>query len=95
MSETTLVALPCRVITLRVELGSEEGASTLEELVLAAVAGGRTTVDSLGDLFSLPRRLMLDVVHALWSRGFLAVDFTSHTLEGTPAAATGACAAGC
>ncbi|MBA9048681.1 MULTISPECIES: hypothetical protein [Streptomyces] len=86
MSETTLVALPCRVITLRVELGSEEGASTLEELVLAAVAGGRTTVDSLGDLFSLPRRLMLDVVHALWSRGFLAVDFTSHTLEGTPAA---------
>ncbi|MFF8988942.1 hypothetical protein ACF09H_03005 [Streptomyces sp. NPDC014983] len=86
MSETTLVALPCRVITLRVELGSEAGASTLEELVLAAVAGGRTTVDSLGDLFSLPRRLMLDVVHALWSRGFLAVDFTSHTLEGTPAA---------
>ncbi|MGW4567568.1 hypothetical protein ACWEN3_36020 [Streptomyces sp. NPDC004561] len=86
MNETTLVSLPCRVITLRVELGSEAGASTLEELVLAAVAGGRKSVDALGDLFSLPRRLMLDVVHDLWSRGFLAVDFASNTLEGTPAA---------
>lgn len=88
MTDTTLVALPCRVITLRVELGSEAGASTLEELVLAAVAGGRSTVDRLGELFSLPRRLMLDVVHDLWSRGFLAVDFTTHSLEGTPAAET-------
>ncbi|MGW7687827.1 hypothetical protein ACWGMA_02855 [Streptomyces asiaticus] len=86
MTNTTLVALPCRVITLRVELGSEAGASTLEELVLAAVAGGRRTVDGLGELFSLPRRLMLDVVHDLWSRGFLAVDFTQNLLEGTPAA---------
>ncbi|MFD9034645.1 hypothetical protein ACFVZW_26445 [Streptomyces sp. NPDC059567] len=86
MTETALVAIPCRVITLRMELGAEEGASTLEELVLRAVAAGRTTVRELGELFSLPNRLMLDVVHGLWSRGFLAVDFTTNTLENTQAA---------
>lgn len=86
MTETTLIALPCRVITLRVELGAESGASTLEELVLAAVAGGRNTVGELGDLFSLPHRLVLDVVHGLWGRGFLAVDFSTNVLERTQAA---------
>ncbi|MFD7319704.1 hypothetical protein ACFV9D_01220 [Streptomyces sp. NPDC059875] len=88
MTETALVAIPCRVITLRMELGAEEGASTLEELVLRAVAAGRTTVRDLGQLFSLPNRLMLDVVHGLWSRGFLAVDFSTNTLENTQAAQT-------
>ncbi|MEW2399898.1 hypothetical protein [Streptomyces sp. NPDC046862] len=86
MTETTLIAVPCRVITLRVEFGADSGASTLEALVLEAVAGGRRTVKELGELFSLPHRLMLDVVHGLWGRGFLAVDFTTHTLESTQAA---------
>ncbi|MFE2292665.1 hypothetical protein [Streptomyces sp. NPDC059452] len=86
MTETTMISIPCRVITLRVELGKESGASTLEELVLRAVAGKRSTVHDLGELFSLPHRLMLDVVHGLWSRGFLAVDFASNTLESTQAA---------
>ncbi|MEH0473351.1 hypothetical protein QA943_31760 [Streptomyces sp. B21-097] len=86
MTETTLIALPCRVITLRVEFGADSGTSTLEALVLEAVARGRQTVRELGELFSLPHRLMLDVVHGLWSRGFLAVDFATHTLESTRAA---------
>ncbi len=86
MTDTTLIAIPCRVITLSIELGAESGASTLEELVLKAVAGGRATVRDLGELFSLPHRLMLDLVHGLWSRGFLAVDFASHALESTQAA---------
>ncbi|MEU3606047.1 hypothetical protein AB0E83_11420 [Streptomyces sp. NPDC035033] len=86
MTETTLIAVPCRVITLQVELGADSGASTLEALVLEAVAGGRRTVKELGELFSLPHRLMLDVVHGLWSRGFLAVDFATHALESTQAA---------
>ncbi|WP_405622473.1 hypothetical protein [Streptomyces sp. NBC_00076] len=68
------------------ELGAEDGASTLEDLVLRAVAAGRRTVRGLGELFCLPNRLMLDVVHGLWSRGFLAVDFTTNTLENTQAA---------
>ncbi|WP_033822070.1 hypothetical protein [Kitasatospora sp. MBT63] len=89
MTETVLVAIPCRVITLRMELGAEEGASTLEDLVLRAVAAGRNTVRDLGELFSLPNRLMLDVVHGLWSRGFLAVDFSTNTLENTRAAQPG------
>ncbi|WP_432247362.1 hypothetical protein ACRAR1_04730 [Streptomyces sanyensis] len=83
MTETTLIAVPCRVITLRVELGDDSGASTLESLVLEAVDGGRRTVAELGRLFSLPHRLMLDVVHGLWSRGFLAVDFSTHSLRST------------
>ncbi|WP_030858155.1 hypothetical protein [Streptomyces sp. NRRL F-2747] len=86
MPETTLIAVPCRVITLQVEFGADSGASTLEALVLEAVAGGRRTVKELGELFSLPHRLMLDVVHGLWSRGFLAVDFATHALESTQAA---------
>jgi hypothetical protein len=86
VTETTLIAMPCRVITLRVEFGANSGASTLEALVLEAVAGGRRTVKELGELFSLPHRLMLDVVHGLWSRGFLAVDFATHALESTQAA---------
>ncbi|PZT68293.1 hypothetical protein DN402_08560 [Streptomyces sp. SW4] len=86
MTETTLIAVPCRVITLQVELGADSGASTLEALVLEAVAGGRGTVKELGELFSLPHRLMLDVVHGLWSRGFLAVDFATNALESTQAA---------
>ncbi|MFH9173987.1 hypothetical protein [Streptomyces albogriseolus] len=86
MTETTLIAVPCRVITLRVELGADSGASSLEALVLEAVAGGRRTVRELGELFSLPHRLILDVVHGLWSRGFLAVDFATHSLESTQAA---------
>ncbi len=86
MTETTLIAVPCRVITLRVEFGADSGASTLEALVLEAVARGRRTVRELGELFSLPHRLMLDVVHGLWGRGFLAVDFATHALESTQAA---------
>ncbi|MFD7732631.1 hypothetical protein ACFV6F_19865 [Kitasatospora phosalacinea] len=86
MTGTTLIAVPCRVITLQMELGTDSGASTLEALVLEAVAGGRRTVKDLGELFSLPHRLMLDVVHSLWSRGFLAVDFATHALESTQAA---------
>ncbi len=86
VTETTLIAVPCRVITLRVELGADSGASSLEALVLEAVAGGRPTVRELGELFSLPHRLILDVVHGLWSRGFLAVDFATHSLESTQAA---------
>ncbi|MGW9397549.1 hypothetical protein [Streptomyces sp. NPDC055642] len=86
MTETTLIALPCRVITLRVEFGADSGTSTMEGLVLEAVAGGRRTVRELGELFSLPHRLMLDVVHGLWSRGFLAVDFATNALESTQAA---------
>ncbi|MDT9693411.1 hypothetical protein Q5762_34820 [Streptomyces sp. P9(2023)] len=86
MTETTLIAVPCRVITLRVEFGADSGASTLEALVLEAVVGGRRTVKELGELFALPHRLMLDVVHGLWGRGFLAVDFATHALESTQAA---------
>ncbi|MFF8808859.1 hypothetical protein [Streptomyces omiyaensis] len=86
MTETTLIAIPCRVITLQVEFGADSGASTLEALVLEAVVGGRRTVKELGDLFSLPHRLMLDVVHGLWTRGFLAVDFATNALESTQAA---------
>ncbi|MFJ8967045.1 hypothetical protein ACIRG5_47440 [Lentzea sp. NPDC102401] len=63
------------------ELGEADGAGTLEGLVLRAVAGGRTTVKHLSELFSLPSRLMLDVVHGLWSRGLLAVDLTKNVLE--------------
>ncbi|MGW6283443.1 hypothetical protein [Streptomyces sp. NPDC055107] len=86
MTETTLIAVPCRVITLKVELGAPSGASALERLVLEAVAGGRQTVQELGELFVLPYRMMLDVVHGLWTRGFLAVDFMTNTLESTHAA---------
>ncbi|MFF6911457.1 hypothetical protein [Streptomyces sp. NPDC012466] len=86
MTGTVLVAIPCRVVTLRMELGPEDGASTLEELVLRAVAAGRRTVRDLGALFSLPNRLVLDVVHGLWSSGLLAVDFSTNTLVNTQAA---------
>ncbi|MFI7356346.1 hypothetical protein ACIBTP_20670 [Streptomyces avidinii] len=89
MSETVLIAIPCRVITLQMKLGAEEGASTLEDLVLRAVSAGRNTVRELGDLFSLPNRLVLDVVHGLWSRGFLAVDFSTNTLEQTRTVTSG------
>ncbi|MFJ6049885.1 hypothetical protein [Streptomyces sp. NPDC092307] len=89
MTETVLIAIPCRLITLQMKLGAEEGASTLEDLVLRAVTAGRNTVRDLGELFSLPNRLVLDVVHGLWSKGCLAVDFSTNTLENTQTATTG------
>ncbi|WP_329021538.1 hypothetical protein [Streptomyces sp. NBC_00690] len=83
MSQIAEIAVPCRVVTLKVMLGAESGATTLEDLVARAVVAGRRSVEEQAGLFSLPHRVMLDVVHGLWSKGYVSVDFSEGTLEVT------------
>lgn len=80
------IAVPVRAVTLTLVLGPEQGATTLEGLAARAVAAGRRTVADLADLFTLPRRVMLDVVHGLWTKGYVSVDFSEGRLELTDTA---------
>jgi hypothetical protein len=68
------LALPCRLISLKVVVGPERGATTLEELAAKAILVGRTSVELLAELFGLPRRLLLDVVLSLWDKGYVSID---------------------
>ncbi|WP_081240578.1 hypothetical protein [Streptomyces viridosporus] len=86
MAQDVELAIPCRLVTLSLLLGPEEGLTTLEDLVAKAIAAGRTTVEGQAELFALPRRIILDVVHSLWRKGHVMVDFTSGNLELTDGA---------
>ncbi|MGA5821814.1 hypothetical protein ACPC54_28595 [Kitasatospora sp. NPDC094028] len=81
MNGTAQLAVPCRLVALKVLLGPESGLTTLEDLVARAIAAGRTTVESQVDLFRLPERIIVDVVHSLWSKGHILVRFDSGDLE--------------
>ncbi|MFD0409347.1 hypothetical protein [Kitasatospora sp. NPDC127116] len=80
------IAVPARAVTLTLVLGPEHGATTLEGLAARAVAAGRRTVGDLAELFTLPHRVMLDVVHGLWTKGYVSVDFSEGQLELTDTA---------
>ncbi|MGW7436568.1 hypothetical protein [Streptomyces sp. NPDC054849] len=86
MAQDVELAIPCRLVTLSLLLGPEEGLTTLEDLVAKAIAAGRTTVEDQAELFALPRRIVLDVVHSLWRKGHVMVDFTDGALELTDGA---------
>ncbi|MFC9679938.1 hypothetical protein [Streptomyces sp. NPDC056948] len=86
MAQDVELAIPCRLVTLSLLLGPEEGLTTLEDLVAKAIAAGRTTVEDQAELFALPRRIVLDVVHSLWRKGHVMVDFARGTLELTDGA---------
>lgn len=86
MSRTVELAIPCRLVTLKVLVGPERGLTTLEDLVARAIPAGRRTVEQQRELFRLPRRIILDVVHSLWSKGHVMVDFQNGTLELTDGA---------
>lgn len=77
MTERVDLALPCRLISLKVTVGPKGGATTLEELAAKAMLAGRTTVERLIQLFGLPRRLMLDVVLSLFEKGYVSIDVES------------------
>jgi hypothetical protein len=77
MTELIDLALPCRLISLKVKLGPERGATTLEELAAKAILAERTSVERLAALFGLPRRLLLDVVLSLWDKGYISIDVES------------------
>lgn len=86
MAEIIEIAVPCQVVTLKLVLGPEAGATTLESLAARGVVAGRRTVEDLADLFSLPHRVMLDVIHGLWTKGYVSIDFSDGFLELTDAA---------
>ncbi|MCX4992889.1 MULTISPECIES: hypothetical protein [unclassified Streptomyces] len=69
------LSLPCRVITLNVQLGPAKGGTTLEALVSEAIKLGRCTTQSLADFFALPEPVIGDVVHSLWNGGWIWIDF--------------------
>lgn len=81
MENTVDLALPCRLVTLTVLVGPEKGMTTLENLVSRAIPAGRNTVESLARLFALPKRVILDVVHSLWSKGHIIVGFETGIIE--------------
>ncbi|MEU4653328.1 hypothetical protein AB0G32_05175 [Streptomyces sp. NPDC023723] len=81
MNDLVQLALPCRMVTLKMEVGPEEGDTTLETLVTKAVGTGLAKVQELADLFVLPYRVVLDVVTSLWTRGLLTIDLQSGALE--------------
>ena len=75
------IALPARPVTLTLTLGPEDGVTPLEDYVARAVDLGCATVLELERLFGLNHNMVLDVVHSLWSKGFLVVDFTNNRVE--------------
>lgn len=86
MTAPVRLAIPCRMVTLTVEIGPESGLTTLEDLVAQALLAGRgaRTPDpddrrhdarSLAELFAVPYRIMLNVLHTLWSKGHIYIDF--------------------
>ena len=77
MTELVDLALPCRLISLKVKVGPGRGATTLEELAAKAILAERTSVERLAELFGLPRRLLLDVVLSLWDKGYVSIDVES------------------
>ncbi|MGW7543671.1 hypothetical protein ACWGKQ_21535 [Streptomyces sp. NPDC054770] len=86
MAQTIDIAVPCQVVTLNLVLGPEAGTTTLEGLVARGVVAGRRTVQELAQLFSLPHRVMLDVIHGLWTKGYVSIDFSDGFLELTETA---------
>ncbi|MFI9804230.1 hypothetical protein ACIHEJ_07645 [Streptomyces sp. NPDC052301] len=86
MAQTIDLAVPCQVVTLNLVLGPEAGTTTLEGLVARGVVAGRRTVQELAHLFSLPHRVMLDVIHGLWTKGYVSIDFSDGFLELTETA---------
>ncbi|MFJ4125679.1 hypothetical protein ACIP3U_30650 [[Kitasatospora] papulosa] len=86
MEQDIELAIPCRLVTLTLLLGPADGLTTLEDLVAKAVAAGRTTVEEQAELFALPRRIVLDVVHSLWRKGHVMVSFNDGALELTDGA---------
>ncbi|WP_083733391.1 hypothetical protein, partial [Actinomadura sp. CNU-125] len=83
---TVELAIPCRLVALKVLLGPESGLTTLEDLVARAIAADRTTVEQQVDLFGLPERIIVDVVHSLWSKGHVLVRFDTGELDLTDGA---------
>ena len=80
-NELVRLALPCRMPTLKMQVGPEDGETTLETLVTKAIGTGLTKVQDLADLFVLPYRVVLDVVTSLWARGLVTIDLQSGDLE--------------
>jgi hypothetical protein len=81
VTELIDLALPCRLISLKVKLGPERGATTLEEMAAKAILAERTSVERLAELFGLPRRLLLDVVLSLWDKGYVSIDIESGVIS--------------
>ncbi|MEV7047207.1 hypothetical protein [Streptomyces anulatus] len=69
------LSLPCRVITLNVQLGPAKGGTTLEALVSEAIKLKHETTRSLADFFAIPEPVIGDVVHSLWNGGWIWIDF--------------------
>ena len=74
MTEPVELALPCRLVSLQLQLAPEESLSGLENLVTRAILLGRDTMDDLADLFSLSPRIVSDVVTTMWEKGFIVVE---------------------
>lgn len=71
------LALPCRLISLKVKVGPEDGTTTLEELAAKAILTGRTSIERLAQIFGLPQRMLFDVVLGLWDKGYVSIDVES------------------
>ncbi|MFC8937400.1 hypothetical protein ACFT1B_04570 [Streptomyces griseoincarnatus] len=81
VNDLVQLALPCRVLTLKMQVGPEDGETTLETLVVKAIGTGLSKVQDLADLFVLPYRVVLDVVTSLWARGLVTIDLQSGDLQ--------------
>lgn len=75
------LAVPCRMVTLKLQVGPEDGATTLEQLVIKAIGTGLSSVPQLAELFVTPYRVVMDVVVSLWGRGLLSIDLQSGGLH--------------
>ena len=71
------LAIPCDEVTVEVTVVPEGGLTPFERATLGAIGGGRTSVDDIGTFLGTPRRLVIDVLHGLWARGHVAIDFAS------------------
>ncbi|MEV6214611.1 hypothetical protein [Nocardia sp. NPDC051833] len=88
MNGVVELAIPCRQVILTVDVGHEADFTSLEELVARALLVPRAQVHddehpqhhdatSLSALFAVPHRVMINVLHTLWSKGYICIDFDS------------------
>lgn len=77
----TRFVIPCRRLRVEVHYGEAEGLSSVEQMLLRAVAAGASSLDQLTKLLGLPPRMLLDLCIEMLHGGLLQVERPSGKLD--------------
>ena len=77
------LAIAAQEIEAQVRLTTEQGLTHLEEAIVGALLCGHDTAEELGEFLGIGARMAVDVLHGLWARGHVTVDFSDGRVEVT------------